>query len=118
MNGLTAEVDLTPLVNRQLVQLCFGAWNVALLFDGPVRITVESAVVIVPPHGRSRRTEEFRAGASDMCSLIGLTVVSASRSSEGGMTLRLSDGTELQIENASSGYESFQVQIGNQTFVV
>lgn len=117
MNGLPEDIDLSPIVGRQLVQLRFGAWNVGFEFDGPVRVVVESTILICGKDGASRRIEDFRAGASDLCRLIGLNVVGADRSSAGGITLQMSSGDVVDLENSVTAHEAFQLYIGDRTFV-
>lgn len=87
MNGLPHSIDLSPLIGRQLVQLCFGAWTVALMFDGPVRIVVESKIEISDTGGLSYSSENFCQDASLLCRLIGSTVNRAVRMNDGGMQL-------------------------------
>ena len=117
MNGLSLDVNLTPFIGRELVQLGLGAWSVAFVFDGPVRIVVESSIVIASADGKSNTVHDFRQGATELCSLIGLKVVGAERSSAGGMTLHLSSGARVEIENSNVGYESFQVHLGDRIVV-
>lgn len=116
MKGLSEKVDLGPFVGRQLVQVCFGAWIVVLLFDGPVRIVVESSIILSNTGG-SRSIDDFRADASVLCKLIGQNVAGANRTSTGGMTLHMSSGTHVEITNSSSEHESFQIHIGNEILV-
>jgi hypothetical protein len=117
MNGLAPTVDLNPLIGRQLTQLCFGAWNVAINFDGDIRIVVESAIVVAAGTSAPMRVESFRDSASVLCESIGQDLLDAERTVEGGLAIRFASGVQWTIENSVKEYESFQLHVGNQVFV-
>jgi hypothetical protein len=117
VQGLSESIDLTPFKTRQLTQVCFGMWNVAFHFDGPVRVVAEGSIVITNTRGESRRIEDFRECAAQLCAFVGLSVVDASRSPSGGLKLLLSSGTEMEFESINGKYESFQIHFGDRTLV-
>jgi hypothetical protein len=117
MQGLEPSLDLSPLLGRQLLQLCFGAWNVALVFDGEVRIVVESAIAVTSEDSSITTVEDFRDGATLLCRAIGLELVDAARMSDGGLEIRFSSGLRWVIENSVRDYESFQLHVGTSVFV-
>lgn len=117
MQGLSAAVDLAPLVGCQLTQLCFGAWNVAMIFDRGIRIVVESTIAMNTSSPAVSRIDNFREYASVLCEAIGLDVVDAVRTEEGGLAIRFASGLRWTIENSEAGYESFQLHFGDRIFV-
>lgn len=117
MNGLDSAVDVSPLIGRQLIQLCFGAWNVAVIFDSEMRIVVESTIEVSCSTPAGARINDFRKGASLLCDSLGHEIVDAVRTIGGGLAIRFASGVQWTIENSVEDYESFQVHIGGQLFV-
>lgn len=116
MKGLAEGIDLTPFVGRQLGAIRFGAWVVAFLFDGP-EIVVESDIALTNADGSSKVISDFRAAATDLCQLVGLEVVGAERTLNGGMLMQMSSGMNIEFRNSNPQYESFQLHVGNKTSV-
>jgi len=117
MEGLSENVDLTPLVGRQVESLLFGFGHIIMRFDDRVSIGVECTILMETSSGHVHRIEDFRADAVELCGVMGLSIVDAKRTPSGGLSLRLSSGTRMEIENSNSHYESFQIYIGDQVFV-
>lgn len=117
LKGLPCDIDLSPLVGRQLSQVSIGRWTLALHFEEAFRLTVESAILLTGKAGSSQTIEDFRADASAICVLIGEDVLDAKRTLSGGCALRLSSGVRLEAVSVDNGYESFQVCLGDQVFV-
>ncbi len=117
MNGLTENIDFSPIVGLEIGQICFGAWTVIINFDGPVKIVIESNIILSTRGGELRAIQNYRAEANALCNLVGLIVSKVYRTPSGGMKLSMSSGTDIEVTNSSTQYESFQIHIGNQVFV-
>jgi hypothetical protein len=117
LKGLPSDIDLSPLVGRQLSQVSIGRWNAALHFGEAIRLTVESAILLTGKSGYSQTIEDFRADASAVCVLIGEDVLDAKRTLSGGCALRLSSGVRLEAVAVDNGFESFQICLGDRVFV-
>lgn len=117
MNGLSANVDLTPLSGVRVIQLCFGENELQLRFDTGARAVVESVVVYRDAAALELRTSKYSEAAAVLCRMLGQQVLSAARETDGGLYLRFENGDELRILNDSAKYESFQLHIAGQTHV-
>jgi len=117
LNGLPITIDLSPLLGKELVQVCIGAFQFILNFDADVRIAVEGTCVYCSPKDVPIEIDNYREQASLLCSLVGTQISSAERDSNGGLDLHFANGATLQILNSSHEYESFQVHVGQQFYV-
>jgi len=117
MNGLPSTVDLTPLKNKRIEQICFGAWVVIFNIEGGIRIAVEGDCAITSAAGLLRRIEDCKTNATDLCRFVGSEVQDAERDANGGLTLKFRAGETLHILNSRDAYESFQLHIGDHVYV-
>ena len=117
MNGLPVKVKFDQLLENELTQICFGTFQFILNFEGSVQIAVESICVYESASGVLDEIQNYSEGASQLCQLIGDKVLSAERDVEGGLILSFKSGAKLQIKNSNKDYESFQIHLGQQTYV-
>lgn len=117
MKGLSSSADLTPLIGREVLQLCIGMHQLQIHFDNHVGVMVESECVLRGPAAEDLRVDSYALAASSMCTLLGQQVQSASRTEQGGLLLRFTTEAELEVLNDSSHYESFQIHIGSRIYV-
>jgi len=118
MNGLPPGIDLTSIVGRQLDVVSFARWTVVFVFDDrAVRIAVEGTIRISGQSLKPCEIDDYRANATSLCQFIGATIEAAVRTANGGMELGMSSGDRITFENSKTGYESFQLHIGETVFV-
>jgi len=117
MNGLPNTIDLDPLLGKELIQLCFGAFQLILNFDCDARIAVESICIYETASGTLTEIQNYSEGASQLCKIIGAQVSLAERDPDGGLILRFANGDCLRIKNSNHEYESFQIHIEQRIYV-
>lgn len=117
MQGLPDTVDLAPLVEEEVSQLCFSQHQFIINFASDKRIAVESGSTYSPPAGPSVDVTSYPEVATALCGLLGKSIRTASRDAQGGMELSFSDGSGLHIRNDNDGCESFQVHIPPHVYV-
>ena len=116
MKGLPPTIDLAPFSEAELIQLCFGVAQVQFHFSNQTSVYVESAMVVRGPKGE-QRVEDYVLGASLLTGLLGHHLLSAVRKEDGGLLLRFEDDVDVRVLNDSTRFESFQIRIGDQTYV-
>ncbi len=116
MKGLPSTIDLAPLSDAELIQLCFGVAQVQFHFSNQTSVTAESAIVVRAPSGE-QRVEDYVQGASLLASLLGNRLLGAVRKEDGGVLLRFEGGRDVRVLNDSAQFESLQIRIGGQTYV-
>jgi hypothetical protein len=118
MYGLPKEIDLSFLVGRELLQVCFGRHDLNLNFDRNVHISVTSCIGYSGVQGDLCRQEDFAAASQFLTSLLSQTVLSVKGDDEGTLVLIFSGGPELFVYDNSKQYESYTIQHGEQIVVV
>ena len=118
MYGLPIDIDLGFFSARTLIQVCIGAHDLILNFDGGVSVTVMSCIGVAGFKGTIRRHEDFRQAASVLVTLIDRTVASAQREGAGTLHLTFQGGGTLLIYDDTNEYESYVVTNGGQLLVV
>lgn len=117
MNGLPASIDLQPLIGKEVVQICFGCFQLILNLEGNIRIAIESICVCRLATGYEFEAHNYCQEATHLCKLMAEHVSFAHRDVDGGLVLGFTNGIELQIKNSNLEYESFQIHIGQQIHV-
>ena len=118
MFGLPADIDLTFLVGRTLLQVCFGLNDLVLNFDDRVSIQVSSCVGTRSKTGERRRDSDFRDAAPGLLSLVNEVVTRADGSSDGTLTLEFGGCGALTLYDDSKQFESYVIKAGERTIVV
>lgn len=117
MQGLPKDVNLDPLIGAQLEQVCIGENDYILHFDQDVRISVESESVHERPDVGRVRISDNRTSAGTLCRLLGTKIINANVREDGGVRIGFSDGSQLDIINDSTVYESLVLHIGKELLV-
>ncbi len=118
MYGLPKNLSLAFFHGRTLLQVCFGAHDLILNFDGDVSITVMSSVSCKAPDGTPQRHDDFRKVAPTVLAMLDLMIVSTQGDEAGALTLRFDNGGVLVIHDDSKEYESYTISNGGQIIVV
>jgi Family of unknown function (DUF6188) len=117
MYGLPHDIDLAFFIQQTLLQVCIGACDLILNFEG-VSVTVTSSVGFADSTGAFRRYDDFPRAASDLVTLLNQSVTSAEGDNAGTLTLRFDGAATLSIYDDSKQYESYTVKNGAQIIVV
>ena len=118
MYGLPQNVNLAFFAGRTLLQVCIGAHDLILNFDGNVSVTVTSSVGCIGPDGAIQQYVNFRLAAPAVLDLLNHVIVSAEGDQEGTLTLKFQDGGTLSIYDDSKEYESYIIRSNEQVIVV
>ncbi len=117
MYGLPVNVDLTFFQGKTLLQMCIGAHDLILNFDGRVCVTVTSSIECSTPNG-DRKYEDFRNGACSVAVFINDVVEAAIGDSEGTLQLSFNGGGHLAIFDDSKQYKSYTIKTEDRLIVV
>lgn len=123
MYGLSADVDLSFLVGRELHQVCIGRHQAILYFPDPtagdVSISIETDI------GHKSKIGELTAlyktiipAAPTLVSLMNCIIVKAFAAPPGTLVLVFSNDEVLEVYDTSLEYESYQISYGGKVIVV
>lgn len=118
MHGLPADLDLTFLQGIVLLQVCTGANEVILNFDGDVSIAVESKCRVRDASGRETAFNHPRSSSAALTELLSDVVTEALGSTDGTLRLAFSRGAIVEIYDSNEHYESYQIRHGSRTYAV
>ena len=118
MNGLSADIDLSFLIGREVVQVSIGVAQIIFHFDDCVDISVESEFKI----RRQGTLSAWEVGkpntACDALSLIGCKTDGVEGRLDGTLTMNFTGGISLIILDTNKEYESYQITKVGATIVV
>lgn len=117
MNGLPQDIHLGALIGANVDQVCIGQHQCIIRLGDAVQIAIESSCVLRDARGNETKILDYPAAATALCTLLGTEVESATRTSDGGLRIRVSTGAELSILNDVYEYEAFQVHIHGKVYV-
>lgn len=118
MNALPTEHDLGFLVGSTLFQVCIGENEVILRLNAEISITIESSFLIHDSSGLGMAFNDSRSSAGSLVKLLSNTVTKVHCQIDGTLSLWFSSHYILEIYKSSEGYESYQIQHGNDIYVV
>jgi len=115
--GLPDDFDVTFFVGRRLEMVCFNENQVYLHFDRRVSLVIESSFEYCFD-GQERSVDSMPVRSSDLMSLLGATVVRASATTDGTLSLELEGGRRITCFDTSTAYESYQIKNEDQITIV
>jgi len=119
MKQIPADLDLDLLQGRQVEMVCFAAYSVDLHLDAGMTIHVEGRYL---HHGQSDSDTaseiELPVAYSALPRLISSEILSAQADASANLTLRFSNGDLLRLLISDGPYESYQIKIGDNEFVI
>jgi hypothetical protein len=118
--GLPLNIDLSFLAGKVLLQICFGANEVVLNFDGNVTIVVTSSIACrkgIVGH-LCQKFQEYKSAAAMLLEFLQQVVTSAQGEEDGTLTLTFDDSSAIVLYDDSEHYESYIIKHGNGTIVV
>jgi len=120
MYGLPKDFDGKRLVGHELVQVCFGLYQIQLHFHERLSIFVESAFL----YSDSPTSETTKIALPDLpqtqaklLQLLQHTIVNAYGDKKGTLTLAFDNGHVLQCLERPD-YEAYQIQQGDELIIV
>ncbi|MEM1061239.1 MAG: DUF6188 family protein [Planctomycetota bacterium] len=118
MYGLSKDVDLSFLLDKDLIQVCFGLHDLMLHFDGGVEIALTSEVSCNVNGECSQRTADFQNVTKPLLALIGKTTVKVVGKADGTLSILFKDDNSVTIYDNSDRYESYTIKGGGGVIVV
>ena len=118
MYGLPDDIDLSFLEGATLLQVCLGENEVILRFDPDLSITIESTFRARTPARQEALFRDPRSAAAVLVELISDVITKAQGRTDGTLRLSFSRGGVLEIYDDSKQYESYQIQHGEDLYVV
>lgn len=117
MNGVPVDIDLSFLHGKRLQSVSITQFQLQLLFDDQVRLSIES-VYRIDKDGSALSYDEIRGGAAEVVALLDMVVTNAYRLDEGAIRIEFGDSRALEVVDDSVQYESFQIWNGDVVIVV
>jgi hypothetical protein len=118
MYGLPANVDLSFLQNRDLDQICFGAYQVQFNFDKNVRVFIQNAFSYVDSVGSVFEMKTAASSTMLVDRLIGKTVTEVKPSQDGTLQITFNTGEKLILYDDDKAYECYEIGNREKTIVV
>jgi len=119
MYGLPATFDSSFLKGKEVVSVCFGAYQVSLYLEGNIWIQIEGRYRLICGDDTLESVDAFPLLQSVLPQLIGTRTIEVSFSPESGnLEIGLENGMCMQIEGDVGPYEAYRLFDGrNQTIV-
>ena len=118
MNALPTEQGLNFLIGSDLLQVCIGKNEVILRFSDEISITIESRLLVRDSSGLESSFDNSRSAAGSLVKLLSDKITKILCQRDGTLCLWFAKGDSLEIYNSFEGCESYQVQHGNDIYVV
>jgi hypothetical protein len=123
MYGRNAEfgtADLSSLTKATLIQICLGAYDLGLIFDGPVRPT--STVMITSSFGIELSGQQLSQYSLEdghlLRPFLNREIASAAWGKNGTLVLTFDNDEKILVFDDSDQYESYTINLGSTTIVI
>ena len=120
MYGLAVGTDVSALAGCILESIDLTLHQIQLRLDSRrgVVLSIESEFSVTPAAGETVRFDRPPDAAAAIAARLGVEVLDAEVSCPGTLTLRLSDGSMLEVYDSNERYESYQIHLGERLIVV
>ncbi len=119
MFGLPPDLDLGFFTGRMLLQVCIGANEAILNFDGDISITITSPIACRSgARAADQRFDNYGDAAVALVGFIEKTVVSAKGEEDGTLVLTFQDDSRITLYDDSEHYESYTIKYDTNIIVV
>ena len=118
MHGLQKETDLAFFIEKELLQVCVGLYQVILNFSDEVDIKIESLFNHKNSNESLTKENILPGSAISLLRLLGCTVSESSNIGNGTLELKFSNGDLLHIFDSDTGYESYQINSPDSKIIV
>jgi hypothetical protein len=115
MNRITNKTDLSPLIGKNVEQVCIGLHEIIINLEDNLFISIEGAFSF---DGGNTIEEDFPSCANSFAQLLGLTISEVTILRDDAVSFNFSNSENLIIFDSSDHYESFQIQLPDQLVVV
>jgi hypothetical protein len=112
MYKLDSSTDLSPLIGKELIQVCIGLHQVILRFIGELSITIQCLYFFSKEGDTLEGSGEDPSISKNLVFLLGHSIESAQIQGDNKMTINFSNSSCLTLVNDSEVYESFIVTDG------
>jgi hypothetical protein len=119
-NGELGTTDLSFLEKATLIQICMGANDLGLVFDGPVRPTSNvmiSSVFAIRLSDQSASQHELEEGHL-LRPFLNRDVITANWAENGTLVLTFDKNDQILVLDNSDQFESYIITHGNTTIVI
>jgi hypothetical protein len=114
-----ASIDINFLLGKELLQICFGLYQVILNFSENASISVEHRLVYANKSGECFTWNCGQRNNLPIQSSLGYKVVEANLTPEQSINLVFENQDELTIQvSENKKFESYQINYGAKYFVV
>ena len=118
MYGLPPDFDASVFVGHELLEVCFSANTIQLVFDENVSVTLEGAFAFAKVPSEELHRDRVPVESSALMVVAGEKVGHASSEPNGSLTLSFAGGATLVCLDDSPNFESYHVRIGDREIIV
>jgi hypothetical protein len=118
MYGLSKDVDLAFLKNKQLLQICIGSSEAILNFEDYLSITVMTAIHHEIGGRPIAAYEDSAASAVALCRFLACTIVDVQANESGMLRLTFSNGETLELRDDAPQYECYVIKHHEHQIIV
>lgn len=118
MYGLSIETDVSFLINRELIQVCIGLYQVILNFDESVSISLECDFEHLFQNETLIENNTLPTSASTLLKLLGAKISDINNQGNGNLELVFSNDSVLRIFDSNEDEESYQIVFDGKEIVV
>ncbi|MEO5889699.1 MAG: hypothetical protein ABIQ31_05565 [Ferruginibacter sp.] len=118
MYGLPNNIDLNFLIQRQLLQICFGENEMIMNFDDNLSITLTSKCAFSFDGDNLQIIENYSTSASLICNLIGHFINEIKASENGTLAMNFSGNNIFILYDDDKFYESYWIKSKTSIIVV
>ena len=113
MYGLDKNEDLAFLLNKTLIQVCIGEYQVQLKFHEDGNISSMGAITV-----DERYFESPKEAGIFMVQSLGSTVIETVNPVDGNLTLVFSSGQKVILHDDDKHYESYTISATGKLIIV
>jgi hypothetical protein len=117
MKKLT-QSDLSFLVDKELLQFCYGEHEIILNFSDDISLTVESQLHLKMKNGDQFQWNSGSRKQSNLESLINSKVISISLAPDNSLDIVFENNALATIKINENGFESYQITYHKKYYVV
>lgn len=119
MYRLPKDIDLSFFRARELLGIVFGLHQFQMQFDRSLLLSIEGRI----EHTLQKSVTSWDQGkppisAASLLTLLGLSVVSATGTEDGTLTLEFSNSDIVKVFDSNEGYESYQINNNDEIIIV
>jgi hypothetical protein len=118
MYGLSEDVKLDFLRNRELIQMLVGQYQLILRFDGDISISIECEFDHIRDGQSQLHSDSLPLAATSLLELVGAKITAVDPIGSGALALRFSNNDILTIKDSNEDSESYEILGPNVQVVV